>query len=184
MSIPTTIHIGEEPYYGGMHRITNYALCHDRDKPAGGLWCSTLDIEYGTDWLRHCELNMGGAWSWHGNHEHISPENAMRHKGKEHHAYHIIPSEDARILHLEDEEDYEIVKELYPLAGRTMLSYGVEITGVDWEAVAQDYDVVYVHKEACVRSWDCDTVLFCNFKWECVGIHEYAEKVRERRCDV
>lgn len=184
MQLPVCIHMGEEPDMSKLVPIFNDDISSfSRDKPYGGLWTSPLDIEHGTDWLRWCDSSIGGgsACFWHGNNA------ARRRQDKQHGAWQIHPSPDARVLYIEDLEDYEIVTELYPLKTTGWnCTTDSPIYNVDWFALSQDYDIVYVAKDAYrwVDSWDCETILFMRESaiehWE---IHTWAEKKRKEVCD-
>jgi hypothetical protein len=170
MNMPTLIHIGDEPSRDRMHRITNMGHIFDHDKPRGGFWCSTIHPMYGCDWIRAAkELNI------------------LNRHASHHTAWAVMPRYDAKVLHIEDNEDYEILTQLYPLPTGRMCGYmdgtTEEIMYVDWEAVAKEYDVIWVHKEAVewMRDWDCETVLFTN--WESVGYvdkHAWVASKHER----
>lgn len=176
MDLPSCIHIGYRPLPELFEDISNSTyLFGDRDKPYGGLWTSVLNVEHGTDWLRYCEHNHV-ADSWHGTHT-------------DHAAWQVHINPDARILHIDSEETYKFVCELYPIrtGGKHTDLQGVvtDILHVDWQAVAREYDVIWMGEDAWkyVRTWDCETILITN--WSAVqGVeqHEWATRRKDHTC--
>ena len=156
MKLPTCIHVGIKPMSDLLEPIMDSYDFGSRDKPFGGLWTSVLDKKYGTDWLRYVQLR-GSIIGRHGDHT----------------AWQVHAKEDAKVLHIDSLEAYEKTKEQYPrIPENVHMVFGDSEDGVikvDWEAVAKEYDVIWVGKEAWthIKTWDCETILFT--RWSAIA---------------
>jgi hypothetical protein len=126
------------------------AIRNDRkrlSKPFGGLWTSTYDAEYGSDWVRWCVA-----------YRYTDPF--------ESHWTVLLAPQTARVATVDSPADLAGLIERYPRKVRRDPS-------VDFELLSQDYDCLHLtlkvtckHDQApgaTLRAWDCESTVW--FRW-------------------
>jgi hypothetical protein len=131
------------------------------NKPHGGLWTSTYNSEYGSDWIRWCKS-----------------ENFSDHFD----GFILYPKGDAKILIVDTVEDLRNIFGQYMVKDNPMAHM---MPAIDFEAISKDYDAMSITEEGQWRTrfshpynmygWDCESTVW--FNWCFDKVEKYKHKV-------
>lgn len=119
------------------------------NKPYGGLWTSTYNPEYGSDWIRWC---IGNDFSTHFD------------------GFILYPKQDTRILTIDSLEDLKNIFSEYGLKNELLFPFS---ECLDFEAISKDYDGVNLTENGqwetrfsfphTLYGWDCESTVWTNW---------------------
>lgn len=148
--IPRQIHVSDTLI--SVDRFSHELTQFTASKPwGGGLWASSQCESYGSDWVRYMK------------------DNYYRHKYEcDVVVYEVKPLPNANIYVIDSEDARDLLYAKYGVRNSIYREYEF-----DWNAVAEDYDGVYLADWSLLDSWDCASS--CWFNWEKITVREITE---------
>lgn len=129
--------------------VRSVANGYNSIKPTGGLWTSTYNNEYGSDWIQWCES-----------------EEFSTTKG--HDGFLLYPDHEAKIFTIDDLDDLINLFNDYELNNQETYS-----KALNFERISQEYDAIHLSENGQRETrlsypynlcgWDCECTLW--FRW-------------------
>jgi len=149
------LHVGNSNLVKGQLRPL---VPHLAIKAGGGLWTSTYESEYGSDWVQWClaeefRVPKDGKWA----------------------SSILVPSKDARIYTVNDEMSAKHLMEKYPVTEGPLAFFNDFRTfgTIDFNKVAEDYDAVSLTREG---QWATRWSEYSMYGWDCESTHWFRWK--------